>query len=88
MADIGFERTYARLVSTCGALIGPEVLWRELGYRNAAALRTARRRSLAPVTLFRIECRHGYYARSAEVAMWLSRVGGAESDRAEEAAMS
>lgn len=89
MADSGYQRIYARLVSTWGELIGPDALWRELGYRNAAALRTARRRGLVPLTLFRIERRRGYYARSADVAAWLSSIGGAvaQADPAEDATM-
>lgn len=87
MSCAAYERIYARLVSSWGDLIGPDVLWRELGYRNAAALRTARKRGLVPVTLFRIERRRGYYARSIDVASWLSRIGAAPTC-AEDAAMS
>jgi len=69
-------RSVADLISLLEILHGPfmsgRALWRTLGYPSGAAFRQAARRDQLPVETFRIPHRRGRYARTVDVAHWLS----------------
>ena len=64
----------AELVSRYGPMLEPTALRMVLGYSSADAFRLAVKRNVAPVPVFRIPNRRGYFALSKEVAQWLAKV--------------
>lgn len=69
------SRVLDRLLARHGELIPPSVLWRVLGYPSASAARTARQRGAFPIAIFHIRGRKGFWARTADVAEWMERLG-------------
>lgn len=67
----------AGLDSSIAALYGPIVygpdLYRLLGYRTAAAFRSAMRKGRIPVALYKMEEREGVAALTADIDAWLAR---------------
>lgn len=70
-----YDVVVARLLARWGELVPPNAIWKELGYKTAAGVRSARHRGVLPVETFKIAGRRGYYARSRDIALWLARAG-------------
>jgi hypothetical protein len=64
------------LVERYGPFLTGHSLWKTIGFQSASAFRKAAARGALPVRTFRIEGRQGLFAYSAEVAKWISSVGG------------
>jgi len=77
------EHDQALLQRFGSPIIGGEALWRTLGFSNAAAFRNAIRRKNVPVPTFFVPGRKGRFARSLDIAYWLSSIdAAAEAARA------
>ena len=61
-----------RLLSSHGELIGGLPLARCMGYRTARAFQVAAQRGQLPVETFSLPGRRGRFARTFQVAQWLT----------------
>lgn len=67
--------TERHLVELHGPLLSGEALWRTLGYSSADAFRQAKSRGKLPVRTFKLAGRRAIYARTSDVASWISTLG-------------
>ena len=69
------ELTERQLVELHGPLLSGEALWRTLGFSSADALRQAKSRGRLPVKTFKLAGRRAIFARTSDVASWISKLG-------------
>lgn len=60
-----------QLLKEHGPLMSGEVLWRTLGFRNAAAFRQAKAQGRLGIPVFSLPNRRGTFAFTRDVADWL-----------------
>lgn len=62
------------LLREYGPLLGGDALRRALGFQSPQAFARARRLGILGISVFHIEGRRGYFARTPDVAAWLDEV--------------
>lgn len=67
-----------------GFIVGGPALARLLGYRSGDAFRKATQRGTLPVRTFTLPNRKGQFARTADVARWLSSLASDPEPRKED----
>lgn len=69
------------LLATHGELLGGAALARALGFKTQRAFQKARLAGRLPIDTFAITGRRGHFARTRDVAAWLSSLGKAVAPR-------
>lgn len=71
-------RVASYLLQQHGPLMHGRSLWLALGYVSAQAFRRAIRNGLVPVRTFTLDRRKGRFAKTLDVADWLTRLASPE----------
>ncbi|AIO43841.1 MULTISPECIES: hypothetical protein [Burkholderia cepacia complex] len=66
------------LLERYGPLMHGRELWSTLGYVSAQAFRSAVRKGTVPIGTFTIESRRGRFAKTLDVAAWLSSLDSSD----------